>query len=335
LQSNGRCIELKKYYRLSELSNTRGFSDADIDYLNAETDVSFCLYSKTTDVILGGWRNKKFSAFGKAKYVGLISMTQNQQTEMFEKSKVSITQSKILQKDKIAQYSSDYPFSVEIPNTVINEWLSTPFESIPFEIISFYFYPDERKSMIKEFCKMIDDMAEVNDKVGIEKRIRKYPRPYDPSKPINTELFYNHQRFTLSDVCITSDELEKAKSYLCDDSDDSNVLNHKVVDKKSIDKVKPSTQVLSTTHEREADFNSLVIKIVSTNLTISAKETWAILENEIKTMPNERKYDQYNILCNQVADEIFWQSRYGNSGSQKFGSINTTVSRAKKKVNIV
>jgi hypothetical protein len=95
---------LKKYYRLSELQDAFGIPIADVHYLNAETDISFCLFCKTADVIIGGWKNGAFFGAGKADYSGLISITKQQQIKLFETEKVSITNGLLLQKDKIARY---------------------------------------------------------------------------------------------------------------------------------------------------------------------------------------------------------------------------------------
>jgi hypothetical protein len=207
---------LKKYYRLSELKDAFGISYEDVNYLNSETDISFCLYCKTTKIVLGGYQEGKFCAFGKANYSGLISMKRIQQTKVFETNKVSITQSTILQKDKVTQYSFDNPFGVELPNKVLKGWYSTPFDKIQFDKIPFCFYPEERKSLLKQFYKMIDEFPDNDNKISLEPLSF-----YEPDKPITKELFDNWQSFTFDDVCIISDELIKARTYLSDNSPDT------------------------------------------------------------------------------------------------------------------
>ena len=78
---------MKKYYWISELKELFDLSMLDLEYLNAETNISFCLYCKTANVILGGWKDGKFNEAGIASYSGLISLTKEQQTELFEKRK--------------------------------------------------------------------------------------------------------------------------------------------------------------------------------------------------------------------------------------------------------
>jgi hypothetical protein len=303
---------------LSELKENFGISDGDIQYLNAETDVSFCLFCKTSDVVLGGYKKDKFVGFGQAKYSGLISLTKNQQISLFENEKVKISTSKILQKDKITQYSPVYPFTVKIPNTVFSEWWAAAFESIPYETIHFCFKPDERKSMINKIDRFIHQVSAIQ---SIKSSSKLSTALVDKSKHIEDELFYKWNSFTVSDICIIASELEKAQMYLTE-----NVVL------KETPLIKPVTQMRNPTVERESDFNSLLTRIISSERYISAKSVWSILEGEVKLQANERKFDQYNILKSIIADELFWESRYGNSGTQKFSSLNTTVSRVKKKL---
>jgi len=293
-------------------------SESDLKYLNAETDVSFCLFCKTNDVVLGGYKKDKFVGFGQAKYSGLISLTKNQQISLFEKEKVKIPTSKILQKDKITQYSPVYPFTVEMPNTVFSEWWTAAFESIPYETIHFCFKPDERKSMIKATKRLFNQLSAIQ---LMESGSKISTALVDNSKHIENELFYKWNSFTVSDICIIASELEKAQMYLTGN-----------VDLKETPLIKPVTQMRNPTVERESDFNSLLTRIISYDRYISAKSVWSILEGEVKLQANERKFDQYNILKRIIADELFWESRYGNSGTQKFSSLNTTVSRVKKKL---
>jgi hypothetical protein len=110
---------LKKYYRLTELTESFSFSQSDIDYLAFESDIQFCIFCKTTNVIVGGWRKGKFIGYGKASYNGLISINPAQKATLFEKRKLGLTQSNILQRDKVLGYQTAYPFRVTAPNTVI------------------------------------------------------------------------------------------------------------------------------------------------------------------------------------------------------------------------
>lgn len=311
-------MNLKKYYRLSELDEYIGFSDADVHYLNAETDVSFCLFCKTTDVIIGGWKNGVFFGAGKADYSGLISITKQQQIKLFETGKVSITNGLLLQKDKISRYITQNPFKVGMPNTVINGWLSLPLEKIHFDEVPFHFFPEERKSMMKQFTGMLNQISAIQ---SVKSGSKPLTTLQGDDVEIEDELFYNWKSFTVSDVCITAGELEKAQGYLT-----GNVVHEEAAP------IKPATQIRNATVERESDFNSLLTRIISSDRYISAKSVWSILESEVKLQANERRFDQYNILKHIVADELFWESRYGNSGTQKFSSLNTTVSRAKKKL---
>ncbi|WP_076541095.1 hypothetical protein [Shewanella sp. UCD-KL21] len=324
---------MKSYYRISELQSTFGLSEADLQYLCTDTEVSFCLYCKTQNIVIGGWSKGKFNGFGSAKYAGLISMTKEQQFELFEKNKISIRCSTLLQKNKILHYSSDYPFSVEIPNGVIQKWFNVTFEQLPFDRASFknmpfIFYPQERTSMLKDFERFCEEVAAMANPASLK----------TPKKPNEIELFYSVKTFLLEDVCITSEELENVKAHFSIDVSPSVKFENKVVEvvtQKSLPSTEFKALKASNAKEREYDLNVLIADIVAFNKFITAKEVWSILEEESKLQNSEREFDKYNILKAVVDDELMWESRYGRSGKQKFSSLNTTLSRIKKRTKCV
>ncbi|WP_394129659.1 hypothetical protein [Shewanella maritima] len=272
---------MKAYYRLSELNETCGLSDADIQYLSTDTEVSFCLYCQSTDVLIGGWVKGKFSCFGQAKYAGLISMTKNQQTELFEKSKIYVGSSTILQQNKISHYSTDYPFTVEVPNTVIEKWLATPFDKIPFEYMPFYFYPQERTSMLKEFENMCKGVASSRDT----------STPCEPPKPLKKELFHHSQSFTLDDACITSEELKKANSYFS-----RNIRNNLEDDEPK--------QLANSTQKNSRPIDLLLQTMLEQYPDEQASQIWNRLGEDILNDP--RQFDTDEIIDEIGNDILYW-----------------------------
>ena len=300
----GKGVTLKKYYRISELNETCGLSGADIQYLNTDTEVSFCLYCKSTDLIIGGWVKGKFSCFGQAKYAGLISMTHNQQIKLFEESKINIVSSTILQQSKISCYSTDYPFSVETPNTVIEKWLATPFDKIPFEYMPFYFYPQERTSMLKEIENMCKGIASSRDT----------STPYEPPKPLKTELFHHSQSFTLNDICITQDELKKANGYFSRD-----ILS-------SLQADEPKKVAVSNKSQRPIDH--LLMTMLEQNPDEQANQIWNKLSEDIMNEP--RLFDTDEILDEIDGDTLYWFDSRAELKQMKKKSFYNLIRELKK-----
>jgi hypothetical protein len=301
----GKGVTLKKYYRISELNDTCGLSGADIQYLSTDTEVSFCLYCKSTDLLIGGWVKGKFSCFGQAKYAGLISMTHNQQIKLFEESKINIGSSTILQQSKISCYSTDYPFSVETPNTVIEKWLAIPFDKIPFKYMPFYFYPQERTSMVKEFENMLKD---VTNRIETS-------TPYEPKKPIKKELFHHTQSFTLNDICITSDELKKANGYFSRD----------ILSGLEGDEFKKVVQI-GQKNPRPIDL--LLKKMLEQNSDEQANQIWNKLSEDIMNEP--RLFDTDEILDEIDGDTLYWFDTRSELKQMKKKSFYNLIRELKK-----
>lgn len=294
---------LKKYYRLSELNEFFGFSDADIHYLNAETDISFCLYCKTTDVIIGGWKKGDFFGAGRANYSGLVSMTKHQQVKLFETKKVSVTSGLLLQKEKINRYSAQNPFKVVMPNTIISGWLSIPFEKIHFNEVPFHFYPEERKSMMKQFTGLLNQISTIQS----VRTDTKQTSSLMGDVAIEDELFYNWKGFTLSDVCIIGSELEKAQSYLSSNTD---VKVHPIITNKS---------------NRPIDI--LILSVLEQFPDDKPTQIWNRLKIDVTKEP--RSFDTDEILDEVGEDLLYWFDNQSEGKQMKKKSFYNLINKLK------
>ncbi|MBH0010642.1 hypothetical protein I6F66_00915 [Pseudoalteromonas sp. NZS100_1] len=290
---------MKKYYRLTELDKAFDISVDDTHYLNSETDISFCLYCKTSDIILGGYKESKFFGFGKATYSGLIKLTKPQQTTIFESKKLSLVKSTILQKDKLTGYDSEYPFTVELPNKIFEGWLSAAFEKVPLATIPFYFQPEQRQSMLKQFCKGIFDISD-----NKEKLIEKASAVFDPSQPVPDELFPTSKIFTFDDICIEPDELERAKHYLFGNKEES----------------------ASNTKLRPID--TMLINMLIEFPNDRPSKIWERLKDDLRNEP--RKFDTDEIVDEVGKDTLYWFDDSAEIQQIKRKSFYNLVSRLKK-----
>ncbi|MBS3798771.1 hypothetical protein [Pseudoalteromonas sp. BDTF-M6] len=288
---------MKSYYRLSELDKAFGISIDDAYYLNAETDVSFCVFCKTSDVILGGYRKDKFVGFGCASYSGLISLNKEQQTKLFESKEVSLAKSVLLQKEKVTNYTPDYPFTVGVPNPIIQEWLDAPFNEIPFEQIPFSFMPQQRKSRLKKFVKNIYEATGKN-----EESISKLPEKFDPRNPIKDELFRSHSAFVFDDLCITAEELEKAKNYLF-----------------------KSSKQLNTAKMRPIDllFSNMLIQFPNSK----PSQLWDKLRDDINNEP--REFDTDEIIDEVGEETLYWFDSHAEPQQMKKKSFYNLIKKLK------
>jgi hypothetical protein len=312
---------LKKYYHLEELKELFAFSESDVDYLVAESDVQFCLYCKTTKVIIGGWKGGKFIGFGEAKYSGLISMNANQQRELFEKKKLSLKQSELLQKSKVFGYKITYPFKVSLPNTVIDEWIEKPIDKIDWSYLPFRFFPEERKSNLKMFEGLVEQLGAIT-KVKV---IDKYSGDSvsSPLVTVKKELFYHWKHFNLDDVYILVDEVKKAQKFM---SITEGVVNN------SIPIELAPLELNKGTKTRTDDFNDLLIEIIKAKPKKTAKEYWRIIVEEASELEGYRIFDKNNLIRSiSENDAIEWVDKKSRPRrSISFGSFSNRVTRMNK-----
>jgi hypothetical protein len=289
---------LKKYYKLTELDKAFGISVDDAHYLNSETDVSFCVFCSTSDVILGGYRKGKFVGLGCASYSGLVSLEKAQQTKLFENKEVSLKGSVILQKDKVSGYTPAYPFTVKVPNPIITEWLSAPFAEIPFLQLPYIFKPEQRENMLKQAIKIFNGLGGEN----IDS-LSKLPEKLDPRKPVVDELFSSSKIFKFDDLCITSNELEKAKSYL-----------FKTPEQDTTSKLRP--------------IDILLTNMIAQFPVLKPSQIWEKLKSDLANDP--RAFDTDEIIDELGDDALYWFDHNAEIQQMKKKSFYNLVSRLKK-----
>jgi hypothetical protein len=312
---------LKKYYRLTELTESFSFSQSDIDYLAFESDIQFCIFCKTTNVIVGGWRKGKFIGYGKASYNGLISINPAQKARLFEKRELGLTQSNILQRDKVLGYQIAYPFSVTTPNTAIEEWKATAIEDIEWAKLPFLFYPEERQSNLK----LLDGLAKQMSTIDPLKATEEHSGGNAPNPlfTVKKELFFHKKFFKLEDVCILADEVIKAQKIM-------GFTGEELIDSTQIG-LTPSN-VQEDVKTRTDDFNDLLIEIIKAHPEYTAKQYWRIFEDESSEIEGGRVFDKNNLIRSiSESEAIEWVDKKAKPRkSISMGSFSNRVSRMKQ-----
>jgi hypothetical protein len=312
---------LKKYYRITELIASFSFSQSDIDYLAFESDIQFCVFCKTTNVIVGCWRKGKFIGYGKASYNGLISITSAQKATLFEKRKLGLRQSSILQKEKILGYQTSYPFKITPPNTVIEEWKATAFEDIDWAQLPFLFYPEERQSNLKLFEGFVKQMSVIDPLNPAEKHSG--DNALESFIKVKKELFFHNKFFNLDDVCILADEVIKAQKFMG--------LTGEVLIDSTQNGLTPSN-VQEYVKTRTDDFNDLLIEIIKAHPEYTAKQYWRIFEDESSEIEGGRVFDKNNLIRSiSESEAIEWVDKKAKPRkSISMGAFSNRVSRMKK-----
>ena len=83
-------------------------------------------------------------------------------------------------------------------------------------------------------------------------------------------------------------------------------------------------------NKRENELHTLIERIVMENPRITAKETWRMIE--VDWDRDEPIFDLDGILMVVDSTSLRWKSRYGKTQTFKFTSLDSALSRIKKKI---
>ena len=264
----------KDYYRLNELQRNFGIFKEDLDYLIAETNIKFCLYCKTSDLILGIWQEGKFIGFGACSYSGLLSLYPKDQTEIFEKKSVRISFANVVQKEKVKNFSNKYPFDVETPNPIIHDWHPFELSKVKREHIPCIFRPQEWQKMQQNINALLNNL-----KIDI-KELR-----INSSESEEDKLCSASELFRLKDVCITRKQLEKSLILLG-----------------KINTTQPKHSISNNNSKRQID--QLLIRLMENSPDAKPAELWSELEEDCNR--ELRLFDTDEILDEVGKKELFW-----------------------------
>jgi len=309
---------VKEYYRLSELERHFGISEEDIHYLAEKDEIRLSLFCNKAKFVIGGWvkdkcKNTKFCGYSIVNYQGAIELSPIEYQNLKTSGKLSAIYATLQQKDKIQHVSKEYPFQVNTPNLVIEEWRPKQIEQISWKLIPAMFLPYERENLEKQALDFLGLFVGMKTVADIKKSKQQ------------KEMVLNHseRKFLTDDIRILHDTALEAVRILTGQKTKTTqqpALNNKL-DKELVKK------------ERNNDLHDLLKRIIVKKPSFSAKQIWAAIEMDFAIDEGEREFDEYNILRDVSASEILWESRYANGGTLKFSSLSVTVSNIRKKIN--
>lgn len=301
-----RMSAVKDYYRLNELERNFNITEEDVLYLAENSKINLLLFCKEESFIVGAHdRNEDytFSAFGLVKYRGLISIPKAAQIELLDKGKVSIQETRILQRENITSWCNDYPYKTAIPNHLIARWTATQQDKISATSLPARFSPSESEHLLrslfsdfKKFTKSIPDNPNTSTK-EMENLVNTSP-----------EYHFNWRSVTFSkdDIRITTSAIEQAQELL--GKKDATPNN------------KQRTKLL---HE-------LIDRALADNLNAKARSVWAAIKEDTDLdMPI---YDTESIIEEIGKDTIYWRDLRGAEQSMTWRTFENYISNKRKEI---
>lgn len=217
--------------------------------------------------------------------------------------------------------STEYPFTVSLPNTVLDGWDASI--SKKYQIADFIFYVGLKESvstpdLIKAALERLDELHPDNvakGKEGTELRIKLEQRR---SISEGETTIYEHQ------LHISLSELRKAKQ----------LVENRVLALLPIEQRTTQTETLSETiiKEPKRPIDKLLTRMLIDFPNEKPSSIWRMLQKDI--VLKERLYDTDEILDEVGKDELYWFKESGEVESLKQKSFYNLMKNIKSNLNL-
>jgi hypothetical protein len=300
----------KQYYRLSDLRQLKGISEEDVRYWMERDELPLLFYRTDAFFLAGDRKPNAFHGHCYVSYRGLVELELFHDQFLLDDGYTETTTCYLTELDRVDSLGGGCPTSIAPPNIYISSW--DPKE--PEEIEGDKIFAMENHTL---------SILEAND-----------PEPeggFFRSRDNSSARFHivvHPHRYSFNDLILTDETLFRLGVLKSDELADK-IINEQVNISEN------TNSIVSSNRRRKQDVREVLETIIKTYPNISAKGAWSHLENEVQMDPEQRKFDRYNVLRSMSENEIYWVSRYENSGYLKFKSIGPTLSRIKKALKIV
>lgn len=308
---------IKEYYRLAELKTRFEILFEDIQYYVNEGKLNIHCYRDTDEYIVGGWQKGKgggFVGFARVTYRGLLKLNKKSQQNFVQSTRdnrVVCSSFLLLSKESVDKFTTDFPFSIELPSGPISSWSARSFDEIERSEIPAILMPAVGK-LSYENCRQL--LKNLNQSFTNSSPISVTKLDDLPTELIEKEIYLRRE-----DICITHAEL-KSSGLLSG----NNVSGKEMLQNKTLPPIK-----------YQNEFQGIVGAIMLDQEYPSEKKIYRILCSELKILEDERKYDTENILSHMEGDVIIWIDRFGKQKKRRcgLGTLSNHMTKASLAIN--
>ena len=277
----------KDYYRLSELERDLNISNEDVLYWIENNLVRFVIPRPQAKYIYGGYHkeNNNFIGCGVAYYKGLIRVSKQEESRIFKTGKGTVYELRLIDADLIVHHSANYEFEVPLPNGFMELWQAI--DDIPFLASKLgstppKLYPSDGKKTWELVKSALESMS-----------------TNQPKEVPDDALLAQPIAIKKEELCITHADLIRL-GQLSNDEPQATIDLSPTDSKKFLNKPK-----------FENDFDALLYRVLSDNPNIRNKAVIKALTEDAETEEDARKYDDQNILVDEVDGVLGWRDRFG------------------------
>lgn len=329
----------KEYYRLNEVKSRFGLSFEDIKYLVQESKITPVFYLQNQQYIVGSWfKSKGFVAHAKVFYKGLVYLNHDAQLTLLNKGRVRALEFGLVKPQNMQNISTTYPLRTPTPNTFMYSWEPLTEQELLQRPLGARLLPNESVDWFELVNSLVEGVAEASQKA-------KEYSSFDEAGNITFEPLPASDKFNIkdqnqllkaADILILRQELIRLEIIK---GEAPQAIQHQAQieaspsESKETENKPPKITAPDAPKKRSNQLTELLERVLADNPTISAKETWRVLEEEVSKELDERLFDTDGILMDVSHSEIAWKSRYGNLSSTKLTTFDAAVSRVRKRLS--
>lgn len=300
----------KSYYRFKELLQHFNITSDELLYNVENHSLRLSFMVENLDLLVGRYKNDMFVGFGIGSYYGPVSVDRATSIKLFSEGKAKCTDV-FIRKNGFKTYSSEYPFDVKIPNSLIKAWLPvTPSEfgtaSVSAKLnahqgASPTAAAHEIFSALKQFSQ--DKSAEI----PTLDKLNRFP---------DKAIYIDDFKFVLEQSCFLSQDLHKL-----------NLIGSDTASKPQAVRLSAQTEGNSSKPNRSTNqINDLIKNLIGLYPTKSAAALWKILQENFE---DNDDIDPGSILDEVGDTELYWTDSRGQEKRLAYKTFRNKVSEYK------
>ena len=299
------------YFHINEALEKLKISETELSHHIQNDRIQAVIFTKELAFLLFDTSEKGWNGRATCIYRGHLAIDKRVVCKLFDDEQITLGENwgRLLETNGIIEWSHEYPFEKKLPNEPLTSWDPCTEATLDLNATPL---PYERIPITTSLRKML---------VTLQQTDRNNATPiqaYTPTTEDTSDLV----------LSLTSNSTFDFSALKIPHSEINNFLSPKM--QKSRNEL-VWEKYLAENKERENQFETLVARIILTDLKIRTKQLWKIIEDDHKR--DEPEFDTERIINAIDPSSTDWQSRYGNVITIQFSSFANVVTRARKKLH--
>lgn len=320
----------KSYFRLNELQYHYDITVDELRYFVEQKKLLCSFLLPSSKLVFGSTNKLGFTACGFGEFKGLISVSNSASLELFQKERTR-PRLVIIRDGEFSHYSTEYPYSVSVPNSVIQDWQPSSLSKAKPNILLAKMRPYEASSgtaLLSEVTEVLKSFSQADKEVDNpwaqrlnDKNIKK--------------LYSEGFTFNLADTCFYIKDL-KSLGLLKSDRDVAMVRkNQKHLERSGLpDSSVSASNEISSYYNRGSKTNRIVSNLVDYAPTSKSSELWTLLRRSLNDDELLDQLDPDREILDMTPNEIIWnvpEEAPSHQKQIKRSTFNNVLAKIKKK----